>query len=915
MRTEFFKKNKGGLAIVVLTWLIFFAPILTGQQAYFLDDLKIIYYPLEVVYAQFQHTWQLPVWANEFGFGQPLLAWGQLGFFTPLHLLLRALYVPPLALLQISVVGYYLIGSVGMFAFLRKRRFRQDAASLGAILFAYCGFSIGHLNHVNFYTSTMLLPWLLIAIHTILKHPTVRHATTLSIVASAITLSGQPQVVLYVFLIATIMGLAMFIQKPSKRALAWTLYAGVLTCLLSSFALLPLREFLPETERAAGLPQEELFEFSYPPWHTITLVFPYFFGGHEDYWGPKGFQELAAYTGIVPLILAGVAITSWKHHRGERIAGSMLMGIGIILSLGKYSPVYTYLIEHHYITSIGVVGRFVFFFDVGIVILAAIGLHDLRGKKLRTYIGYLLPLILIAVPVWFAVQGDEQIRERFFSLWSYTNISWWLIGAGIVSIPIALHWKKPWLIPVLCALTLIWYGWDYNPRVLPSNAFTPSPFVRTLQAWRNETGLPARLYAAEHLPVTGNPQTHISTSEPISPLFSVYQPIKKEHKPFDCIIVPIQADSDEETRMTITVRSGFAGTIWHTQVVSSKDAYNDTDQEICFSSIPSNERKGLILSFTSEERTNMKVFTSMSASVDANVYFVRVQNPTSDQLTQSIKPLSVTYTPAFVRTEDLESSLLMRNIQAVAGASSARWIGALSIRPYREFVDTFFANDSDAFDGDGVHALTRNKKLLDFAGITHLAQSLNYEQTNDPMQNAGYEIVQEADTGDSRIRLYTNPSAFPKAFLVPNAEFIAANDEIRFRMRNEQYDPSSLVYLSGPTPPTIQASTPLQGISGSATITKYTQTQVDVDVLTTQETFLVVTDATTPQWHTFIDNKEVAWLKANTTFKAAQVPAGRHTVSFQYSSPAIHYSKVLTGIGLLFVVGGYTYSFFRRRTY
>ncbi len=912
MIKKFFKAHKNGLGLVFLTWFIFFLPILSGKYAYFLDDLKIIYYPIETLYAHFQHNWQLPVWSNAFGFGQPLLAWGQLGFFTPLHLLLRALYVPPLALLQISIVAYFLFGSIGMFVFLLRRNLNQYAAALGAIVFAYCGFNIGHLNHVNFYTSTMLLPWLLIAINSLIAKASLKQATILALVASAIAMSGQPQVVLFVFIAAAIIGIGMFIQKPSKQIIAYTLYAALLALFLSSFAILPLKEFLPETERAAGLPQTELFEFSYPPWHTITLILPYFSGDHANYYGPKGFQELAAYTGIIPLLLAGGALMSWKKYKIERIVGIALVVIGITLVLGKYSIVYQYLVNNHYITSIGVVGRFVFFFDIGIVLLAAIGLQDIAKRQLRFYFGYLLPLILIALPFGIFANGNSEIQERLAYFTSYNNPYFWMIVGGIIAIPIAGYFKKIWILPLVTAMTLVAYGWNYNPRVTTQEAFTASVFIQDLQDFKQATGLPARLYAAEHLPVTGNPRVQVKLSEPISPLFSVFQPISQERKPFECVIVPIQADSAAITRMHIMVRTGFSGTIWYNHELSSEDAFKNTNQRICFPGVPEPEQSNLIISFTSNEPTNMKVFTTLSKAEIANLFFVRVKNPTPKQLEQSKKPLSMIYTPDFPRTEDLESALLMRHVQAVAGASSARWIGALSVRPYREFIDSFFANDSDAFDGDGVHALTRNKKLVDMVGITHFTQSLKYGQTNDPMLTAGYTLVREADTDDSLIRLYSNPNAFPKAFMVPRAEFIAADDEIRFRLRDQNFDPASLVYLSGPTPPNISHDQDTVPLNASAHIIKYSDTVVDVQVVTNKTAYLIVTDATLPQWQTHIDDKPVLQLKANSIFKAAQVPEGTHIVSFRYESPAVKNAKIITIIGLIIAILGYAYPAFRK---
>ncbi|HLC49636.1 MAG TPA: hypothetical protein VJI96_04615 [Candidatus Andersenbacteria bacterium] len=911
------KQYKSGLCLVVLTWFIFFSPIISGQYAYFLDDLKIIYYPIETLYAQFQHSWQLPVWANEFGFGQPLLAWGQLGFFTPLHLIMRALYIPPLALLQISVVAYFLLGSLGMFVFLVRRNLHQTAAALGAVTFTYCGFNIGHLNHVNFYTSTMLLPFLLIAIDALIKKGTLARATTLALVASLIAVSGQPQVVLYVYIVAFAVGLAMLMQHWNTKAIIWTMYAAIVAFLLSLFALLPLQEFIPQTERGHGLPMEELFEFSYPAYNTITLVLPYFWGGHADYSGPKGFQELAAYTGILPLILAGVAIASWRLHKGERIAGIFLITLGILLALGKHSAIYRFLVENHYITSIGVVGRFIFFFDIGIVLLASIGLNDLLVTKgprriICLLTGYILPTLLIVIPFWVFAASNPEAIVRFVTLFNIHTVTFWLIVLAVATPIIAIFRKIAWILPLITASTLVYYGWNYNPRVPSSQAYNSSAFVQDLKQFKETTHLPARLYAAERLPVTGNPMAEIKLSDTISPLFTVFQPLVIQQSNLRCLIIPIQADSSKKTEMHAMIRSGFTGTIWHQQIISSEEVFKHTNQKICFSSIPASEHENLILSFSSNEETNMKVFVSPSKNDESKVYFLRVQNPTTKQLEESKKQFSVQYAPEFTRTVDTENALMVRHIQAVAGASSARWIGALSLKPYREFVDSFLANDSEAFDGDGLHALTRNKKLVDMIGITHFTQLLDYGQTNDPMLTQGYELVREADTGESLIRLYKNPDAYPKAYIVPKGEFVAADDEIRFRLRDPLYDPRAVVYISGSTPPieTTPSSTPL---IASATITNYTNIRVDIETTSDRDAFLVLTDSSSNEWQTFIDNVPALPLKANSIFKTAQIPAGTHTVSFRYVSPAIQKSKILTSIGITLIIIGYAYQPLRNR--
>lgn len=917
-----------GIGLIIITWLTFFSPIISGQQMYFLDDLKIIYYPIETVYAQFQHNWQLPLWSNAFGFGQPLIAWGQLGFFTPIHVLLRALYVPPLILLQASVVMYFLLGSTTMYLFLRRREFHPAAASLGAILFAYCGFSIGHLNHVNFYTSTMVMPILLISIDAFIKKSTLQRASTVAISAAAIAMSGQPQVVGYVFFVSSIIGVAIYIptikknlRQATKTAIL-TIFAGIIAVCLSSLAILPLEEFVPNTDRGAGLPYTELFEFSYPPYETITLIFPYFFGDHANYNGPKGFQELAAYTGIIPIMLAGMALTSWRTKKSERISGIVLVVVGISLVLGRYSPIYHFLIDNHFIKTIGVVGRFVFFFDIGIVLLATLGLQDIvesvrktnTGKILTIIAGLLAPVLLICIPFGIYTSYTPNAIARLVELLSWHQPTIWFIIIGIFVIPLALFRKIYWVIPVIVSITLIAYGWNYNPRVPTKEALASSPFVTDLTQFQaNNNGIPARLFAAQHLPVTGNPHVKLTLTDYIAPKFSVFQPLIITHPNLSCLTIPIQADSAKITHMDVMIRSGFDGTIWYKKTISSEDAFKITNQTICFPQISQSEQQNLMLSFMSNEDTNMKVFSSSSINDQSDAYFIRVQQPTPRQLQDSKKQLNVQYTPEYPITNDIDNALLMRNIQAIAEVSSASWTSALAIGSYRAFIDNFFANDADSpFDGDGIHALTRNRSIVNLVGITHFTQSLDYKQTNDPMIDAGYKVINTADTGDSLVRLYQNPQAYPKVFVVPTAKFVAADDDIMAQMR-QGFDPRNLVYLSAPTPPNLNDDQPNVEMKATSNIVSYTNNRVDIQVTTNKTAYLILNDSTLPEWQTYIDDKPALQLKADTIFKAAQVPAGSHIVSFRYNSPAVHESEILTIAGIVVCIAIYGIGFTRKK--
>jgi hypothetical protein len=73
----------------------------------------------------------------------------------------------------------------------------------------------------------------------------------------------------------------------------------------------------------------------------------------------------------------------------------------------------------------------------------------------------------------------------------------------------------------------------------------------------------------------------------------------------------------------------------------------------------------------------------------------------------------------------------------------------------------------------------------------------------------------------------------------------------------------------------------LSGVSG-AYIRAYENTRVVIDVTAAQPGFLVLHDLWHPWWEAEVDGREVPILRANVLFRAVELPAGRHTVTFRF---------------------------------
>lgn len=918
--------NVYAIAALLGCWLIFFSRILIGQYVYFLDDLKIIYLPLEYAFSQFQHSGQLPQWSPYFGFGHPLLAWAQLGFFTPLHVLLRALFISPLNLLQISIVSYFAIGLIGFYAWLRQLPYSPSASALGAIIFAFSGFSVGHIHHVNFYTATMPLPWLLLSLHIFFQKPTLRKTGLVVLMASLIALSGQPQIILYTFVAGLLYGLVIFASQIPKHSFNYSVkivslgaLAIALILALSSFTLLPLKEFLPETERNGDLPVAELFEFSYPPIHAITLIFPYFFGDHSHYWGAKGFQELAAYVGILPLLLTGLSLSQWSRQRVVRLWAMLLLVLSITGALGQYSPIYRYLVENHILSTLTTPGRFVYFFTLAIAILAATGLDDIRyvitdivsqrKRWLLAASGMALVAILLG-PFIFQLPYNNQLLEGLLKLpiSSPYHVGLTLFAAalflGVIFTRQSTRISKlvPGLITLTVALTLISYGWSYTP-LTPRSVATPiSPFMTPLTTLNQTTGLPPRIYATQQSIVEQPAIGPFKKTDTISPQFTMYQPFIAQNNNLSCLTFPFHYATPSDTTVTVSILSDFNQSPLREQKIKASDFSSQDRQQFCFPPLEDSAGKKYILGLSSDHDSGLQLYYQLSLEPQNYVFFVRKTNPSIADIRSSTKPFQLVMDQEYSAIYDFEAAFLVRHLQVLVQASSARWIGALSIRPYREFIEDFFANDRDPIDGDGVHALMKNRTILDMTGVTHIIQPLPSSRGATTLMNSGFTLVDQTNTGQTEIGLYQNNQAFPKTWLVANAIYKAAADETRHAMHAPDFDPSRLIYISGTKPPPETAYNREPLISSQATITQYTPTVVEIVVKTDKPAWLVLNDAATPQWQTYVDDQPQPYYVANTIFRTTPVPAGKHIVSFHYVSPAIAQAKIATGISLFLVL-------------
>ena len=246
------------------------------------------------------------------------------------------------------------------------------------------------------------------------------------------TLAGHIQATLFIVMaLAIYTGLWLWLNRdepqPGRRAVYGLV--SLFTCFLVSLLLaapilLPAFQLTSHTARA-GWDYTQAAGYSLAPAQWIGWLIPGFFGrGPQFHWGAWPRVEVG-YIGILPLILAGLALALRRERRTWAWTG--LAGITFVLALGIYA------IPHGWLTLLPGFGqlrapaRLVLLTDFALAALAAIGLdaalRPLEGaaraafEKVWRIVAYATAAVLaIGVPLAYVALLLVQDREPAIEL-------------------------------------------------------------------------------------------------------------------------------------------------------------------------------------------------------------------------------------------------------------------------------------------------------------------------------------------------------------------------------------------------------------------------------------------------------------------------------------------------------------------
>ncbi len=252
------------------------------------------------------------------------------------------------------IIVHYLLGGIFMFFLMRVWKFSHAIALFAAITFMLSPNAIGLAGegHGSKLIALMYLPIMVLLTHVLLERRDLLSFGLLSAAIGTLLFANHMQIVYYVFIVLGMYLLYTVIMdfKNDKLLVAkkTALFAGALLIglCISSYVYLSVYEYTTYSIRGGGtagstggLTYEYATNWSWNPWETINFLIPSFFGFQSPYyWGTMPFHTTTEYIGIIPILLAAIAL-AYKRNR-MTLFFAFLTLIIFLMSFGKHFSVF-----------------------------------------------------------------------------------------------------------------------------------------------------------------------------------------------------------------------------------------------------------------------------------------------------------------------------------------------------------------------------------------------------------------------------------------------------------------------------------------------------------------------------------------------------------------------------------------------
>jgi hypothetical protein len=489
----------GAALLLPLAW-----PLFQGR-VFVYNDLTWFHLPLRHLYQQALLRGDSLLWTPAIFSGLYLAGEGQTGVFHPLHLLLYRL-LPLRTAFDLELLTSYAAAFAGMWWLLQRLRFAAAPALFGAMLFAFCGFSLLHHHHLNMVAVVAHLPWLL-ASADVLVVDDARGARRLAFAAVALILGsefliGFPQAVWWNGLALLAFAAGRAAETRRWRALLPLGGALAVGVLLGGIQVLPSADAIGYSDRAA-LGHDFGLTYSLHPLNLLQLWSPQaLVGGAYTETDHPWLHEFGIYSGaILPVGLAWVWLRrrALVQRRGLITSTTICAALALVLALGRYGGLTQVLTYLPVLGAMRAPARYVVLLQFALAIVAAVAFEDLQAIREGRADPPARPPILVWMPailgvITTALLNANVLRHARREMAAVADAAPGVAVIAVVTLLVVLAARRVrWALPALVLATaadLGAYGIGFIYREPPQS------IARLMVAVQPAPGRPQDAYAA-----------------------------------------------------------------------------------------------------------------------------------------------------------------------------------------------------------------------------------------------------------------------------------------------------------------------------------------------------------------------------------------------------------------------------------
>ena len=391
-------------------------------------DLVLENYAWKHLIVESLRAGEIPLWNPYLFAGIPFFAAGQHSALYPASILF---YILPID----RAFGYFValqiaFAAITMYALARVLGQERLPAVLSGIVYALSGFMVVSTTFPMVISAAAWLPAILAFTELVLRSRAPRRQILYALLGALCLgvqfLAGHVEISLYILIITAYFALwraiahnrcvPQGIRLGARGLVGIGLMTGIGVA-LGAVQLVPLYEIVQGNFRGGSVSLQDVLGWAYPSRQILTFFMPDFFGNptHHSYldvfdgtlhaapagtifWGIKNYVEAGSYTGILPLILAFIAILAafraWRNRgrTGTAAPGSpdtpAAMDAGLVALfavLAVVSLLFTFGTPLYAILFYGMPGfnqlhspfRWVFPYTLSVALLAGIGANVL----------------------------------------------------------------------------------------------------------------------------------------------------------------------------------------------------------------------------------------------------------------------------------------------------------------------------------------------------------------------------------------------------------------------------------------------------------------------------------------------------------------------------------------------------------